>query len=262
MSKFRVTFLGTGTSQGVPMIGCDCAVCRSEDPRNNRMRCSIYIETDAGSMLVDTTPDLRTQALRSNLRQVDAVLMTHTHTDHVAGFDDLRRFSDLANVEIPIYASPATCAEVRRMFPFVFDGPPKKAPYLRARLCPLEINKPVESIGCRVTPVNLPHGRMTTTGFLFEQDGAVKLAYLNDCKEVPEDVLKQSIGARVMVLDALRFREHPTHMCLDDALAVVRRAKPARAFLTHMTHEIEHGKVSAELPESVALAYDGLVVEV
>lgn len=261
MSRLRITFLGTGTSQGVPMIGCDCAVCRSDDPRNQRLRCALLLETDEGNLLIDTPPDLRTQALRANLRRVDAVLITHTHTDHVMGMDDLRRFSDLKDAALPIYGSAVACERLKQIYPFVFDDQPKRAPYLRATLHPLEAGRTVDLLGCRLTPVTLPHGRMPTFGYLIEQNGELKLAYLNDCKDVPAEALARSRGARIMVLDALRYREHPTHMCLDEALAVARRACAERVYLTHMTHDIEHAALSAQLPASVALAYDGLTVE-
>jgi phosphoribosyl 1,2-cyclic phosphate phosphodiesterase len=255
----EITFLGTGTSQGVPMIACDCAVCQSTDPRDARTRTAARIRTPEVEFIIDTPPDFRTQALREDLRRIDAVLYTHAHTDHVMGFDDLRRYCELADREMPIYATPFVLAEMRRIFSFAFeDKGPAFRNYIRPQ--PREITGPFTLGDLEVTPCQLPHGRFETTGFVFSQAGVRRLAYFTDCNAVPPAAVEDAQGVEVLVIDALRHRPHPTHMSVEQALAASRAIGAQRTFFTHICHDLGHAETEAALPAEVRLASDGLRV--
>jgi phosphoribosyl 1,2-cyclic phosphate phosphodiesterase len=249
----RITMLGTGTSFGVPAVGCECGVCRSPDPRNQRHRASVYLETDGVALLVDTATELRLQALRSGLRRVDAVLYTHAHADHIGGLDDLRRFSDPG--PLPCYGDLATRAGLVKRFDYAFQPPawPGSAPYLEFH----PVFGPFRAAGVEVIPVALRHGRLPVLGFRI---GSV--AYATDCNAIADSSGALLRGLDLLILDALRFTPHPTHFTLPEALAVVADLRPRRTLLTHISHEIDHAAVSATLPPGVELAYDGMVVEV
>jgi phosphoribosyl 1,2-cyclic phosphate phosphodiesterase len=248
----RVTFLGTGTSHGVPMIGCDCDVCRSIDPRDNRLRSSIYVEGDDDfRLLVDTTPDLRTQALRAGLRRVDAVLFTHSHADHVMGLDEIRRFNMMTKRPMPMYGARATLADLRRTFAYVFSSDaPKGGGVPDLRLTPLE--GPCCFGTTEVWPVPVQHGPWDVLGFRFG-----RLAYLTDCNAIPSDSFARLEGLDVLVLDALRHRPHPTQ----EAVAMAHRIGAGRTYFTHIAHELGHAATCASLPAGMALAHDGLVID-
>jgi phosphoribosyl 1,2-cyclic phosphate phosphodiesterase len=258
MSDFTITFLGTGTSQGVPMIGCDCAVCSSADPRDQRTRASIYVETPECAWVVDTGPDFRTQALRERVRRVDAVLYTHSHTDHIMGFDDLRPFCHRGR-DIPVYAAEPTMEDLRRVFYFAFNGQNRWPGYVRP--IPRLIDGPFPLGETTVTPLPIVHGRAHMLGFLFSRKGEPIAAYLTDCKEVPPAVIEQIAGVRHLIVDALRYEPHPTHMSVDEALALRSQVGPAQTWFTHMCHEVGHAAVELVLPDTVRLAYDGLKIE-
>jgi phosphoribosyl 1,2-cyclic phosphate phosphodiesterase len=253
----RVLFLGTGTSHGVPMIGCTCSVCRSTDPRDKRLRPSIYLDVPThAKLLVDTSPDLRQQALVHELTRVDAVLFTHSHADHVLGLDELRRFNAIQGGAIPCYANAPTWETLRHAFSYIFDGVTRLGGGI-AELDPHEITGPFTVRGVHVVPVPVWHGLMPVLGFRF---GSV--AYLTDCNRLDDSAWELVDGVDTLIIDALRDRPHGTHFSLEEAIDVIARIKPRRAFTTHMTHDLGHAATSARLPAGVELAYDGLVLDV
>jgi phosphoribosyl 1,2-cyclic phosphate phosphodiesterase len=249
------TFLGTGTSMGVPMIGCDCPVCQSSDPRNHRYRCAVLIRTNEGNLLIDTPPELRLQLLRERVRLIHATLFTHHHADHLFGLDDLRPLSRLLGRPIPLYCTAEVEGRIRTVFSYAF-GP--EADSLPAGMVPKLVferigNEPFYVFGQQVTPIPLIHAHFDVLGFRIGD-----VAYCTDVSQVPRESWPRLEGLRVLVLDALRFKPHPAHFGLEQALDVIRQFKPERAYLTHMSHELEHETVNRMLPSNVQLAYDGL----
>ena len=254
--RARVTFLGTGTSHGVPMIGCRCAVCRSDDPRDRRWRPSIYLQCPDVSVLVDTSTDLRAQALRYDVSRVDAILFTHGHADHVMGLDEVRRYNTLQGGSISCYADPQTVAEIRRAFAYIFDSAaPPGGGLPQLDLFPLAGEF---SLGRQVVvPVPVLHGRRPVLGYRFGS-----FAYVTDCSFIPDSSWPLLEGVEWLVLDALRDRPHPTHFSVAQALEVVERLRPRGAWFTHIAHDLAHAETCARLPEGVELAYDGLTMDV
>ena len=249
--------LGTGTSHGVPMIGCNCATCRSTDPRDRRLRPSIYIDVpDYAQLLVDTATDLRQQALRYDISHVDAVLFTHAHADHILGLDDLRSFNALQGTPIPCYANREAWETIRRQFSYVFEGPLQLGGGV-PQLTTNEIRAPFFIRGVRIVPVPLWHGKLPILGFRFGN-----FAYLTDCNRIPDEAWPLVDGVEFLVLDALRDEPHETHFTLGEAVAAVERIAPHRAYFTHMTHDLPHARTNARLPNGIELAYDGLVLDI
>lgn len=254
--SLRVTLMGTGTSTGVPRIACDCPVCTSDDPRNQRLRTGVLLENgDGGVMVIDTSPDFRRQALTHDLRRLDAVLYTHSHADHVYGLDDVRIFNFLQRSEVPCYGSPETLERIRRYFAYVFEDTQEGGGKPRLRLVP--VREPFEVVGRRVVPVPVWHGRMEVYGY---RVGG--FALVTDVSTIPEESYDLLRGLDVLVLGALRYRPHPTHLNFEQAFAVARRIGARRTLLTHIAHEVDHTAPAVPLPEGVEIAHDGLVFEV
>lgn len=251
----RITFLGTGTSTGVPLLTCDCAVCTSTDPRDKRTRPSLQIDWDGRLVVIDTPPDFRQQALREGMQRLDAVLFTHTHADHIMGLDDVRAFYFRQQVPIPVYSSARSMQDLRRVFDYIFD---QNYPYGNlAKLDPHLIDGPFDLWGETFTPVPVMHGFLPVLGFRFRQ-----AAYVADFSAIPEESLPLLEDLDLLVLEALRHTPHPAHSTLEQSIAWVERLRPRRALFTHMAHDLGHEQTNALLPPHVRLAYDGLTVEV
>lgn len=253
MARLRMTFLGTGTSMGVPTLGCECHVCLSSDPRDRRTRPSVLFEYDGRAIVIDTSPDFRQQALQVNLKRVDAVLYTHGHADHILGLDDLRPFN-LQQGPIPLYADAETQETLRKTFYYIFSGATPNSTIPEVEFKPIQ--GPVELFGRRFIPIPVKHGEMDVLGFRVD-----KAAYVTDFSFIPPDSMKLLGNLDVLVLDALRDRPHPNHSTIEASLELVRQLAPARAYFTHIAHDLAHTRTNARLPAGVELAYDGLIVD-
>lgn len=251
----QLLFLGTGTSMGVPVIGCDCATCSSGNPRNRRTRTSIALGLPEGNLLVDTPPDLHSQLLREGLGMVHATLFTHAHADHLFGFDDLRLFPYYLGRPLPLYCEAVVEERIRLSFDYAFD--PRLASIAVGGVPQVEFQRittePFEVLGTKVTPIRLGHGRLDILGFRFGD-----IAYCTDTNRIPDESWPLLTGLKVLILDALRHREHPTHFSLAESIAAAERIGAKRTYFTHMSHELEHEATSAALPAGMHLAYDGL----
>ena len=259
----EILILGSGTSHGVPMIGCECAVCRSDNPKNKRMRPSILVRHYESAILVDAGPELRMQALASHLRRVDAVLLTHAHADHIFGMDDLRRFNDLANAEIPVYGAANTLADIRRIYDYIFKE--TQAGGGKPRLSLHEIGDALDLFGLHITPLTVYHGRMPVLAYRFAQaatgtEKAAAAAYVTDVSKIPDAAMEALRDLDLLILDAVRFEPHPTHFGLYQALDAIAELRPRRALLTHLSHHFDHDAVNAQLPDGVELAFDGQTI--
>lgn len=258
MTTIELTFLGTGTSNGVPMIGCDCGVCLSTDPRDTRLRTSAVIRdgADGRTYLIDTGPELRIQAIANGLRHVDAILYTHGHADHTAGLDDMRRFNELQTMRIPAFGNGVAAGMIRERFSYAF------ADWLgfwggKPDLDLITVDGPFQPFGTPIVPLPIQHGQLPILGYRI---GA--LSYVTDAKVISEATMALLEGTDVLVLNALRDRPHPTHLSIDEALGIVGRIGPRQTWLTHLSHEVSHAELDARLPAGVNLAYDGLTVRV
>jgi phosphoribosyl 1,2-cyclic phosphate phosphodiesterase len=266
--KFHITVLGSGTSSGVPTIGCKCEVCQSTDPRDKRLRPSILVQfreavpADADhpipsvlrNVVIDTTPDFRAQVLKSGIERLDAVLYTHAHADHILGLDDVRPFNYFQREVIPLYGTEETFKVIQRVFEYAFKVSESTVPKLELRVID---GSPFHLFGVEFTPIRLEHGKGTVYGYRFGD-----AAYLTDHSNIPDESKALLQNLDVLFLDALRRRSHPTHTTLDQAVALVDELKPRRAFFTHMCHDLHHARTNAELPPHVRLAYDGLEIDV
>jgi len=249
----KITFLGTGTSQGVPIINCACPVCLSPDPRNKRLRTSISIESENTSLLIDTTPDLRQQLLRNPINRLDAVLFTHAHADHIYGIDDLRRFNQIQKKRIPVYAEEGTLKRLTTIFDYAFGNGQLRLglPNLEA----IKIDDPFFINDLNIIPIKLFHGDQQILGFRIGN-----LAYCTDVSYIPEESYGLLKDLDVLVLDALRENYHPTHFSVAQALEEVEKIKPEQTYLIHMSHKIDHDGRGELLPENVQFSYDGLIL--
>lgn len=254
--SLQVTVLGSGTSHGVPAIGCSCAICASPDPRDHRTRCSVVVEWQGQTILIDTPPELRQQVIRSHIRRVDTLLFTHSHADHIFGLDDVRRFNEMQGGELPVFARPEVLADLERTFRYVFiptqlgGGKPQLA------LTPLEGDR-LEWRGLTIEAIPVLHGRLPVLAFRFGD-----FAYVTDVSEIPTESLERLRGLDTLILDALRTEPHPTHFTLERALETVAELHPRRTFFTHMSHSVPHAATERTLPSGVRLAYDGLRFQV
>jgi len=250
----ELTFLGTGTSNGIPMIGCDCPVCRSDDPRDRRTRTSSLVRWGETVYLIDTATELRTQALALGLKRIDAVLMTHAHADHTGGFDDLRRFNQLAEARLPVFAGAATAEMLRERFAYAFTV---EFPFFGGKpdLDLTEVDPPFQFGEQTIVPIPVWHGRTQVHGYRFGD-----LAYVTDAKTIPDASMELLAGVDTLVINALRERPHPTHLSIEESLAVIEQIAPRQAFLVHLSHEISHADASALLPANVQVAWDGLQI--
>lgn len=255
----NLIFLGSGTSSGVPVVGCHCTVCTSSDARNNRTRPSVLVQTGSGNILIDASPELRLQLLREGIDRVDALLFTHYHADHIFGLDDVRVFHHSLGRPLPVYAERAVQDVLRRSFSYVFDKWADRVPgggIPKLNLRTIDARRPFEVLGVRCVPIRLLHGRFRVLGFRFGN-----LAYCTDVNRIPKRSMRLLQGLDVLILDALRDRPHPTHFSLDESLDVVAQLRPRRCLLTHIAHELDHATTNAALPPGVELAYDGLGID-
>ena len=239
---------------GVPVIGCGCAVCTSPDPRNRRLRTAALLEANGATVLIDAGPDMRAQVLRHGVRHLDAVLLTHSHADHIGGIDDLRPFTMRDGRSLPIYGDKHTLARVRHQFDYAFDPAPSLS--TRPRLALHLIEGPFRVGGLPVTPFQVLHGPQTITGYRF---GA--LAYITDGKTLPAESMEQLRNLEILIINALRYADHPLHFTVDEALQVVEELAPRQAYFVHITHDLDHATANAMLPSNAQLAYDGQVIE-
>lgn len=251
----RLTFLGTGTSTGVPLLGCHCPICTSPDPHDQRTRSSVLLEYDGRAVVIDTTPDFRQQALREGIERLDAVIFTHTHADHIFGLDDVRVFNIRQKEAIPVFADNESLVSIRRIFKYIFDATYKASQI--PRLDPRVIDGPFDLWGLQIVPLRVFHGELPVLGFRFGD-----AAYITDFSLIPDSVFPLLDGLDVLVLDALRHKPHPTHSTVQNSLEIVERVKPRRAFFTHIAHELSDKATNAKLPPGVSLAYDGLKLEI
>jgi phosphoribosyl 1,2-cyclic phosphate phosphodiesterase len=253
---FKITVLGSGTSVGVPTVGCGCAVCLSDDPRDKRLRPSILVTFDSHNVVIDTTPDFRSQILRARVNRLDAVIYTHPHADHIMGLDDVRPFNFRQRQQIPIYGSVDTLDVIRRAFSYIFDGSSRTTYVPQLDLHQLD-GSPFDIFGAQFTPVPILHGDATIFGFRFGN-----AAYLTDHSHIPESSMEMLCGLDVLFLDALRYKPHPTHSTVQQSIETACALHPRRTFFTHICHDLPHEKTELALPPNVFLAYDGLEIEV
>lgn len=256
----QFVILGCGTSTGVPIPACNCEVCLSKSPRNNRTRTSALIRLDSGeNIIIDTGPDFRNQAIREGIKRVDAVLYTHSHADHILGVEDLRGFNFIMKKAIPCYGTSRTISEIKKVFDYIVNPP---ADYLGGMLAqleflPIENGQTFEVLNQNITPFLLWHGVIPVTGFKIGN-----LVYATDCKEIPEESRAFIQSADYLILDGLRYKQHNTHLTIDEAIQLARDLKAKKTYLIHMSHDIDYETVNKQLPDGIELAYDGLTLEI
>ncbi len=254
-TRTEITFLGTGTSIGVPVIGCDCAVCTSNDPKNQRLRSSIHVHTPEVSLVVDTGPDFRQQCLREGIRHLDAVLYTHAHSDHIMGFDDLRRFTVHEDEEIAIHATAECLERLHAAFTYVFDGENRYRGYLKTAA---HVIRGAFTVGdLEVTPLPVDHGKVETIGFLFSRRGERLFAYIPDAKVLREESKRLIAGIKLLILDGLQPETHWSHLSIGEAIDLAEELDVGKTWLTHFSCRVDYRTLEPTLPEKVRLAWDG-----
>ncbi|MFC1725970.1 MBL fold metallo-hydrolase [candidate division KSB1 bacterium] len=250
----RILFLGTGTSYGVPEIGCKCPVCISDDPKNKRLRPSVFIEFKNKNILIDTTPDFRAQMLNNNIIRIDNVLFTHYHADHIMGLDDIRRFNTIQNKRLPVYGDRKTIERIKKIFFYAFEEGNPFDTYF-PKLDSFIIDGPFEFEGVIIEPVEVYHGGMPVLGFRIGD-----FAYLTDCNKIPENSLKKLNNLKALVFGTLRFDKHISHFSIPEAIEAANKIKPRKTYFTHISHSIDHSIAEKMLPENTFIAYDGLEI--
>ncbi|MCK8816076.1 MBL fold metallo-hydrolase [Natroniella sulfidigena] len=250
----KITFLGTATSRGVPVLNCDCPTCTSQDPRNRRYRSSIYLESEELSILIDTPPELRLQLLKNKIKKIDTILFTHAHADHIMGFDDIRAINYLQQSSIPCYGNKQALQEIRKAFSYIFTANQQKGGLPQARLH--HKSSPFELGNMKITPLVVKHGNIDILGYRIND-----FAYITDCSFIPEETFKLLEGVQLLILGTLRYRPHPTHFNLEESLEVIERLNVPQAYLTHLSHKFEHNNLKDKLPDHVLPAYDGLTIK-
>lgn len=252
----KITFLGTGTSHGVPMIGCECPVCSSNNPKNKRTRCSVYVETGNLKILIDTPPEMRIQMVREKISKVDAILFTHAHADHLFGLDDIRRFNDISKKPVPCYGNASTLATMRKTFEYIFKTPIQVGGGLPS-VEQHEANSTFDIFGTKIIPIPVMHGRVPVLGYRINN-----FAYVTDCSVISDLSMNLLKNLDVLVLGVIRYEPHPTHLCISQGLEIIQKLKPKQTYFTHITHRLDYDETNRNLPEDVCLSYDGLKIEI
>ena len=255
MSELTLQFLGTGTSAGIPMIGCHCPVCSSDDPHDRRTRCSVVFSYDGHNVLVDTSPELRLQAVAGGIDMVDAVVLTHAHADHIMGMDDLRRFNALRDGPLDVWAEPPVHEVLRHCFGYAFNPPQTNLKVFRPNLIPRDIDGPFELFGQSWQPIRLYHGQLPILGFRVGN-----IAYCTDVNRIPPESMQLLQNLDVFVVDGLQWQPHSTHFSLNEAISIAKTVAARQTYFTHIAHALSHAKTNAQLPPGMALAHDGLIV--
>ncbi len=251
----KIEILGSGTSMGVPMVGCNCPVCRSPNPKDKRLRTSAFLQVNNANILIDTSVDYRQQMLQAGIQRLDCVLYTHHHVDHILGLDDVRSFNFLHKISIPLYGMPETLANIQRVFRYAFSDGPKISGVPRLTLHPID-ERPFFFRDVEIIPIPLRHGNMPVMGFRIGD-----FAYCTDCNAIPPASYAKLQNLKVLILDALRYKPHPTHFTIEQAVQEAQRIGAEQTYLTHLSHAVMHEETEAALPENIHLAYDGLKFE-
>jgi len=252
--QLKLTFLGTGTSTGIPMLACHCPTCISNDPNDKRMRSSILLQWQKHTLIVDTTPEFRLQMLRANCQHLDAILITHTHADHINGLDDLRQLTFKQNNPLELYASKQTISWLKQRFNYIWGKKPEGGAVAKLNLNP--INEPFKIKNLTITPIPVKHGSMNILGYRFGP-----IAYISDVSEIPTSSIKLLQNLQILILDAVRYRPHPTHFHIEKAIQVSQQINPKLTYFTHINHDIQHQQLTKELPANIKVAYDTLTIQ-